>query len=735
MTNRIPDRDFASAYSASMYSFFKGQRSWYLLGQSAQSSFLFLVAWNLAPPGLLIVFWSIHQLLVATSLAIYYSNWTNARITRDGTPIGVREISVLTLVFAGSILWMVPEVSQMLALSVSIVYYACAAGTVVLMGPLKNFARLTLSCFMLPHGLACLAAGHFVMGSMVLVFLGIVALGGINVMGQSFVELVEMREQSRRDAVRLAQALKQHERIELERHQLQNELQQASRLAGKAEIATGVLHNVGNVMNSVNVAASVIQTSLREDIEERMEACIQLLAEQEDDLPGFFSSDPRACHLVPFLRNLHSVHREVQNEVKDLIKKVDHVNQVVAAQQSFAFVGGLNEVAQVNEVVDEAIRITEERLQRHQIHLQTRFETIPEAVVDRQRLIQILVNLINNARNAIEDSAATERQITLATFVDESRACIAVEVADTGVGIASQDLGKIFQFGFSNRKQKGGHGFGLHHSVNSAAEVNWNLSARSAGRDLGATFRLEIPLTHPERTAGIDPGNPNCKWPSRTNSARLQRYPRSSIKYVATCICLRFFSPTCGEKQGGRGESSSSATLECHLHTSLEMCFNIYLDQGINAMGGLMRAATNVAGRLMLAMIFLTSAIGKKIPDFAGTVEYMTANGVPLPGIMLVGAILFLLLGSASIVLGYRARIGAGLLITFLVLATYFFHDFWSYAPDSEEFQLQMIQFMKNLGLAGGLLLILANGSGAGSLDKNRTTQSPAINEKHGSIK
>ncbi len=111
------------------------------------------------------------------------------------------------------------------------------------------------------------------------------------------------------------------------------------------------------------------------------------------------------------------------------------------------------------------------------------------------------------------------------------------------------------------------------------------------------------------------------------------------------------------------------------------------------------------------------SAIGNKIPNFSGVVDYMAANDVPSPKLMLVGGIVFLLIGSISVALGFGARLGAGLLLLFLVLATYYFHDFWNLAADSTEFQPQMIQFMKNLGLSGAMLMIIANGAGPGSLD------------------
>lgn len=132
----------------------------------------------------------------------------------------------------------------------------------------------------------------------------------------------------------------------------------------------------------------------------------------------------------------------------------------------------------------------------------------------------------------------------------------------------------------------------------------------------------------------------------------------------------------------------------------------------------------NVVGRVMLILIFFMSAVGNKIPKFTQVTEYMASEGVPSPSLMLVGAIVFLIVGSVSIAIGFHARGGAVLLIVFLALATWFFHDFWTFDPASKEYQAQMIQFMKNLGLAGGMLLILANGAGPGSLDHRNSSMS-----------
>ena len=132
----------------------------------------------------------------------------------------------------------------------------------------------------------------------------------------------------------------------------------------------------------------------------------------------------------------------------------------------------------------------------------------------------------------------------------------------------------------------------------------------------------------------------------------------------------------------------------------------------------ILTAVTSIAGRIMLTAIFILSAIGNKIPNFNQTIEYMNANGVPYPSVSLVGAIAFLVGGSLLIIAGFQSRVGATLLLVFLVLATYYFHDFWTYEAESPEYQSQMIQFMKNLGLAGAMVFLIGNGPGAGSLER-----------------
>lgn len=132
-----------------------------------------------------------------------------------------------------------------------------------------------------------------------------------------------------------------------------------------------------------------------------------------------------------------------------------------------------------------------------------------------------------------------------------------------------------------------------------------------------------------------------------------------------------------------------------------------------------------LSGRILLALIFLMSGVGNKIPNFSGVTQYMASEGVPAPQLLLAGAIAFLVVGSASLILGFQARIGATLLLVFLVLATYYFHDFWT--MEGEVVQQQTIQFLKNLGLMGAMLLVIVNGPGPWSLDHRRSERREAL--------
>ena len=132
--------------------------------------------------------------------------------------------------------------------------------------------------------------------------------------------------------------------------------------------------------------------------------------------------------------------------------------------------------------------------------------------------------------------------------------------------------------------------------------------------------------------------------------------------------------------------------------------------------------------RVAVCAIFFTSALANKIPNFSQTVEVMRGKGIPFPAVALVLAIIVLLVGSLLVVMGFKARWGAALLLVFLVLATFYFHDFWNVG--GEAVRMQQIMFMKNVSIGGAMLLIIVMGSGPWSIDACRDAKSNGVSEE-----
>ena len=274
----------------------------------------------------------------------------------------------------------------------------------------------------------------------------------------------------------------------------QRELIETSRLAGIAEVATGVLHNLGNALNSVNTSATIAADRLRNSRAPGVGKVAQLLLDQGDRLVEFFATDPRGRQLPAYLEKLGShlqaERSESVRELEALQANVDHIKQIVAAQQSFAHVSGIVEVVPPAEMVEYALRISEASLARHQITVLREFSPAPSVRVERHKVMQILVNLIRNAKESLTECGRADKRLVLGVRTSpEGR--VQIYATDNGVGIDPEHLTQIFAFGFTTKVT--GHGFGLHSSALAAKELGGSLQARSDGPGQGATFVLELP--------------------------------------------------------------------------------------------------------------------------------------------------------------------------------------------------------------------------------------------------
>jgi len=289
--------------------------------------------------------------------------------------------------------------------------------------------------------------------------------------------------------------ISERKRAQAELEQMHRELLQTSRQAGMAEVATNVLHNVGNVLNSVNTSVSVATDRVRGINVSILDRLAALLSGQED-LAAFFTRDPRGVELPVFLtriaERLASDQALVLGELEAVRRHIEHINEIVAMQQNYAHVCGVTEVLPLAELIEDALRLNAGSIERHGLKIIRDYADLPPALVDRHKVLQILVNLIRNAKHALDDGAPADKSLTLRLALNGGGRA-KITVSDNGIGIPAENLTRIFMHGFTTRK--GGHGFGLHGSANDAREMGGSLTAQSDGHGRGATFTIELPLT------------------------------------------------------------------------------------------------------------------------------------------------------------------------------------------------------------------------------------------------
>jgi signal transduction histidine kinase len=273
-----------------------------------------------------------------------------------------------------------------------------------------------------------------------------------------------------------------------------HQLVEASRHAGMAEVATGVLHNVGNILTSVNVGIEVLNERVGELPIERVRRAGELLATARSD----GAIDP--AKLDAGIRYLTAIAGEMSEDRTTLLAglvalrdHVAHINRVVAMQNGYARIGGLHEEVELAALIEQAIGLGCPEDGRRGLEIVRRVDPGNVVVLDRHRVLQILVNLLANARDSVAEFARTgaagARRITVSAALEAGWAELRVD--DTGGGIAPESLLRIFTAGFTTKPK--GHGYGLHSSALAAEQLGGTLRCTSAGGSRGATFVLRVP--------------------------------------------------------------------------------------------------------------------------------------------------------------------------------------------------------------------------------------------------
>jgi signal transduction histidine kinase len=276
---------------------------------------------------------------------------------------------------------------------------------------------------------------------------------------------------------------------------LNRQLMDTSRQAGMAEVATGVLHNVGNVLNSVSVSATLVVERLRRLKVDNLRRGTAMLREQNGRLAEFLTTDPKGKVIPEYLATvadqLASQQTKLIAQMNSVGQHIEHIKEIVAMQQSYAKVSGVCENLAAAGLVEDALRMNAAAFDRHHIEVVREFaDNTPPVRVDRHKALQILVNLLRNAKYAMDaQSGHAKRLVVRVGMASPDR--VKITIADNGVGIVPDHVTRIFNHGFTTKKD--GHGFGLHSGANAAKEMGGTLTAHSDGPGKGAEFTLELP--------------------------------------------------------------------------------------------------------------------------------------------------------------------------------------------------------------------------------------------------
>ncbi|MHC4749288.1 MAG: two-component system sensor histidine kinase NtrB [Planctomycetota bacterium] len=301
--------------------------------------------------------------------------------------------------------------------------------------------------------------------------------------------------------IAIARDITERKRAEAKLKTAQEKLLETAREVGMAEVATGVLHNVGNVLNSVSVTAESVQKKVRNSKISYLSDVVGLLEEHKSKLGTFMTTEEQGKKLPDFLANLSKELIEEQERcleaLEALTKHVQHVGDIIQLQQSHSKTKGLIEPTSIAELVEDTIQINAEAITRNNVEVKRELADLPTVLLDRHKVLQILTNLISNAIYALSKSSQDER--ILAICVKEAKGkYVRIDVCDNGIGIPKENFTRIFEHGFTTKKK--GHGFGLHSTALSANELNGSIMVHSDGPGKGAVFTVKLPFKTQETT-------------------------------------------------------------------------------------------------------------------------------------------------------------------------------------------------------------------------------------------
>ena len=309
---------------------------------------------------------------------------------------------------------------------------------------------------------------------------------------------LERKVEERTLSLRLLHAELDQRNTELESaledlQQTQSQLVDMAHRAGMTEIATGVLHNVGNVLNSVNVSVTLLSERVAKSKVNNVSKLAELMQEHSDVFMEI-ADHPKLQKVPQYVtllsESLSGERTELSDEIRNLVDKVQHIKNIISAQQNYARHVTFNETIDLHHLIEDLLSMHGPVIQKHKLQIQRDFGTLPPVTVEKSKLLQVLDNLIKNATEAMASSAGEQHQLTVRSREEDGRAV--VTVTDSGHGIDANDLENVFRFGFTTKSS--GNGFGLHSAAIAMSDIGGSISVASEGPGRGATFTVMVPL-------------------------------------------------------------------------------------------------------------------------------------------------------------------------------------------------------------------------------------------------
>lgn len=282
-------------------------------------------------------------------------------------------------------------------------------------------------------------------------------------------------------------------------NELNKKLIISARRAGMADVATSILHNVGNVLNSANISANIITESINDPAFAKLLKLKALFEENKDNLTVYLTSDEKGKFIPSYLLLLSAQLKQLQElinkEVTLLTGKLQHIKEITNMQNQISGTHEVIEDVYVNDLMEAAIAMCDSSMEAKGIKIDRHYKDVLFMRTDRTKLLQILVNLVVNAKEALLAAKHQSEKILTLAFEKEGENEVIFSVKDNGIGITEENLKKIFTFGFTTKKD--GHGFGMHASSLAASQLKGKLSCQSAGINQGTEFTLRLPVQYP----------------------------------------------------------------------------------------------------------------------------------------------------------------------------------------------------------------------------------------------